>query len=111
MKAPKRTLIAAAVVLAFAASPAHAVLERMGPVSKAPSIGGFPTWFQDKTGVALEFCDLQTQAELDGGWCTLIAPGPVFPESFPSPFFIEHFYSDATNVLKDAATGFRATLT
>lgn len=111
MIAPKRTMISAALALAFAASPAHAVLERMGPVSKAPSIGGFPTWFQDTTGVTMEFCDLQSQAELDGGWCTLIAPGPTFPETFPSPFFIEHFYHDATNVLKDAANGFRATLT
>jgi len=109
---PKRSLISAAVVLAIAAAaPAHAVLERMGPISKAPTIGGFPAWFQDKTGIALEFCDLQTQAELDGGWCTLIAPGPVFPEAFPNNFFIEHFYSDATNVMNDPGNGFRARLT
>ena len=104
-------MISAAMALAFAANPAHAVLERMGPVSKAPSIGGFPTWFQDTTGVALEFCNPTSQAELDGGWCTLIPPGPTFPEAFPDPFFIEHFYYDATNVLKDAASGMNARLT
>lgn len=110
MKTPQRTMIAAAAVLALAAAPAHAVLERMGPVSKAPSIGGFPTWFQDKTGVALEFCDFKSQAELAGGWCTLIGAGLVFPETFPDPFFIEHFYFDATNVLNDAGNGLRARL-
>ncbi|MFL5277647.1 MAG: hypothetical protein ACJ79T_14310, partial [Myxococcales bacterium] len=51
--------------------PAHAALQRVGPVSNAPSIGGFPTWYQDKTGLALEFCDMLNQSELTGGWCLL----------------------------------------
>jgi hypothetical protein len=59
---PKLSSIALAAALAVAAVPAHAVLERMGPISKAPTIGGYPTWFQDKTGVAIEFCDLKSQA-------------------------------------------------
>src|SRR6478672_5698295 len=75
-------LLAAAVSMAFLA-PAHAVLERAGPVDNRATVGGFPAWFQDKTGLALEFCDLTSQSELDGGWCTLIPPGPIFPESFP----------------------------
>jgi len=37
--------------------PAHAALQRVGPVSNAPSIGGYQTYYQDKTGLALEFCD------------------------------------------------------
>ena len=47
-----------ALALAFAASSfsAHAVLERAGPVNIAPSVGGFPAWYQDTTGLALEFC-------------------------------------------------------
>lgn len=107
----KPTVIATAVALAMAASPAHAVLERMGPVDRSPTIGGFPAWFQDKTGITLEFCDPKTQAELDKGWCVLIPPGPVFPENFPNQYFNEHFYFDATNVLKDAGNGLRARLT
>jgi hypothetical protein len=109
MKA-KRTLIAAAVGLALSASPAFAVLQRMGPVDHSPSVGGFPSWFQDTTGVTMEFCDLKTQSELDGGWCVLIAPGPVFPESFPNNFFNEHFYYDADNTLLDPNSGFKARL-
>ena len=69
---PRRTLISAAVALAIAAGPAHAVLERLGPVDKSPTIGGFPAWAQDRTGITLDFCDLKSQAELDGGWCVLI---------------------------------------
>ncbi|MEJ8835376.1 Ig-like domain-containing protein [Ramlibacter sp. AN1133] len=108
---PKLSLIALAAALAVAAAPAHAVLERMGPISKAPTIGGYPAWFQDTTGVTMEFCDPQTQAELDLGWCVLIPPGPVFPESFPNQFFNEHFYYAATNVLLDTGNAFRARLT
>jgi len=108
---PKHSLIALAAALVVAAGPAHAVLERLGPISKAPTIGGFPSWFQDTTGVTMEFCDPKTQAELDLGWCVLIPPGPVFPENFPNNFFIEHFYFDATNTLLDPGQGMKAKLT
>jgi hypothetical protein len=108
---PKLSSIALAALFAVAAVPAHAVLERMGPVSKAPTIGGYPAWFQDTTGVTMEFCDPKTQAELDLGWCVLIPPGPVYPENFPNQFFNEHFYYAANNKLLDAATGFRGSLT
>jgi len=82
-----------ALVMLSVTFPAHAALTRMGPVSNAPSIGGFPTWYQDSTGLTLEFCDPLTQSEVDGGWC-LILPGDVksVPESFPTSFFDEHFY-------------------
>ena len=106
----RRNLIAAAALLAIATTPAWAVLERMGPVNNAPTVGGYPAWFQDKTGIAIEFCDVKTQAELDGGWCLLL-PGDVnIPEAFPSNFFDEHFYWAADNVLADAANGFNAKL-
>ena len=59
MVSNKRSLVAAAVLLALAA-PAQAVLERMGPINRAPTVGGFPSWYQDKTGITLEFCDLKT---------------------------------------------------
>ncbi|MGE5096669.1 MAG: cadherin-like domain-containing protein [Betaproteobacteria bacterium] len=104
-----RTLLAASISLALAA-PAHATLERMGPINYGPTVGGFPSWFQDKTGIALEFCDLQSQAELDGGWCTLLPPGPVYPESFPGNFFIEHFYADAVSTVKDTSAASKGKL-
>jgi hypothetical protein len=110
---PKRNLISAAVVLAIAAasaSPAYAVLERMGPIDKSPTVGGFPSWFQDKTGVTLEFCAPSTQAELDGGWCLLLTGDTTVPENFPTTFFDEHFYFAADNVLLEPNSGFRARL-
>ena len=82
MKA-KRTLIAVAAGLALSASPAFATLQRMGPIDHSPTVGGFPSWFQDTTGITMEFCDLKTQAELDGGWCVLIPPGPGLPGNLP----------------------------
>ncbi|MBI4322452.1 MAG: cadherin-like domain-containing protein [Chloroflexi bacterium] len=88
----------------------HAVLERTGPVSNAPSVGGYPTWYQDSTGLALEFCDPKNQAEVDGGWCLLL-PGdpPAVPEVFPAQFFDEHFWFAADAGLTPA-TGGRALL-
>jgi hypothetical protein len=61
---------ACAVGLALATSSfyAHAVLERAGPVSIDPTVGGFPAWYQDTTGLALEFCAPQKASE-DGVCC------------------------------------------
>ncbi|GAB3776971.1 hypothetical protein GCM10028796_55440 [Ramlibacter monticola] len=108
MVSPKRSLLSAAVLLALAASPAHAVLERMGPISKAPTVGGFPSWFQDKTGITLEFCDPLNASELNGGWCTVL--DGVLPENFPLNYGPEHFYYAAVNDMRDAGTGMRAKL-
>ena len=36
-------------------------LERVGPTSTA---NGFPLWYQDKSGLALEFCSPLNQAEI-----------------------------------------------
>ncbi|MFL5366494.1 MAG: hypothetical protein ACJ781_13555, partial [Myxococcales bacterium] len=91
--------------------PAHAALQRVGPVSNAPSIGGFPTWYQDKTGLALEFCDMLNQSELTGGWCLLLPPDvTTVPETFPTNFFDEHFYFAADAAL-DTAQGNKVKLT
>jgi hypothetical protein len=106
--------VSAAVLLAMAAAaPAQAGLERVGPVIPSavkPSVGGFPSWYQDKTGVTLEFCDPTTTGEVDGGWCLLLPGDVVIPEVFPTNFFDEHFYYAADNVLADPATGFNAKL-
>jgi len=69
--------LAAMAVLLPAAHNANAALERMGPINTSPTVGGFPSWFQDKTGLTMEFCDLTNQSELQGGWCTLIPPTPA----------------------------------
>ena len=92
--------VALALALAGSSFSAHAVLDRAGPVSIAPSDGGFPSWYQDTTGIAMQFCGPKNDAELAGGWCLLL-PGTVaaVPEVFPSNFFIEHFYFAATAVM------------
>lgn len=64
-------------------------LERVGPTSPT---NGYPTWYQDKTGVTLEFCQPQSAAELEGGWCLLLPGDTTAPETFPAPFADEHFY-------------------
>jgi len=97
----RRYLAIAAFILAalMAAAPmAFAQLERMGPIDTA---NGYPTWFQDKTGLAVEFCSPLNASELAGGWCLLLPGDTTAPEVFPSPFFDEHFYWDA-----DAAFNF-----
>src|SRR5689334_4135042 len=86
-------------LLYIAAVPvAQAALQRVGPVN--PTFG-YPTWYQDKTGLTLEFCSPTNAAELSGGWCLILPPVapatlPVAPEVFPNQFFNEHFYSNAT---------------
>src|SRR3954447_7228331 len=85
----------ASVLFALAAVPlAFGALERVGPVDNSGPGGGYPAWYQDKTGLTLDFCSPTNQAEVDGGWCVLLPPDvPNPPESFPNKFFDEHFYS------------------
>ncbi|MFL5290455.1 MAG: hypothetical protein ACJ79U_02965, partial [Myxococcales bacterium] len=91
-------------VLAFT-SPVHAALERVGPINPDPKVGSFPAWYQDKTGLAIEFCAPSTQAEVDGGYCNVLT-GDVFPpEVFPTNFFDEHFYFAAGADLTPASGG------
>ena len=53
---------------------AHAALERVGPVNPAT---GYPDWYQDRTGLMLDFCGPASDlAEYAGGWCLLL-PGDV----------------------------------
>ena len=77
------------LLLVLGAAPAFAQLERVGPVAPA---NGYPAWYQDKTGLALEFCQPLNQAELDGGWCLLLPADTTAPEVFPTSFSEEHFY-------------------
>jgi hypothetical protein len=81
------------LLLATVAVPAaHAQLQRVGPVDLK---NGYPAWYQDKTGIALEFCTPVNQAELNNGWCTILpadVPTGATPEVFPGNFSEEHFY-------------------
>jgi len=84
------TFLAAAIVpAAFGQG-----LERVGPVANNPGGNGYPAWYQDKTGVTLDFCSPTDQRELAEGWCVLLAPDLPngVPETFPNNFFDEHFY-------------------
>lgn len=72
---------------------AYAALERVGPVTAAT--GGYPAWYQDKTGLAMEFCTPINQAELNDGWCTILpadVPTGAAPETPFTNFSEEHFY-------------------
>jgi hypothetical protein len=92
----------AALITAAVASPAYAVLERVGPNNPDPRVGNFPAWYQDTTGMALEFCDPLNQSELDGGWCVLLPGDAIIPEAFPTNFFDEHFYYDSVATMTTA---------
>ena len=105
MKPQKMKLIAAMVSMACSL-PTLAALERVGPTSNAPSIGGFPSWYQDSTGLTLEFCAPQNAAEVAGGWCLLLpADVPTAPESFPNAYADEHFFFAADSGLRFANGG------
>ena len=107
----KKTMVAsvAAVVLA---QPALAVLQRQGPVDPAH---GFPAWFQDRNGVALEVCSINSPdaiglAVVNAGLCAIVnVPAPngvsVAPEVFPTNFSTEHFYTLASASLAPAGQG------
>jgi len=91
-------MLLAACLLAPAA--ARAELGRVGPTNAAI---GFPLWYQDTTGITLEFCSPTTQVELNGGYC-LALPIATTPEVFPTNFSDEHFYFAADAVV-DFANG------
>jgi len=84
--------IALAATLALGPGSAGAELARVGPINSA---NGYPQWYQDKSGVTMDFCQNATQAELSGGWCVLLPadiPSGTAPEVFPSNFGEEHFF-------------------
>ncbi len=91
------------MVAAVMAVPAQAVLQRTGPVEPSH---GFPKWYQDATGLALEFCAPTTASDLVAGLCAVlpgIAPDGLdpnnLPEVFPGNFSLEHFYYLLTTTL------------
>jgi hypothetical protein len=106
----RHALSSLTAVLVLAAAPdARGALERVGPVNPDPRVGSYPAWYQDATGLALEFCDPLNQAEVDGGWCLLLPGDVAIPEAFPGNFFDEHFYF-AADASMTPATGGKALL-
>lgn len=93
------------------ATNSQAVLFRVGPSNvPSPPGNGFPLWYQDNNGLALDLC-LPNAAELAAGICLItpdILPNPTQPISFPTNFPDEAFYWNATNVMD--VPGGRATL-
>lgn len=116
MRAGLTRAVLAAAFAATTASAAFAQLNRTGPVGPL----GYPEWYQDKSGLTLEFCDNRTQAELEGGWCVLLPPdlpSGAAPESrtgSPVNFADEHFYylvnAGAAGVAAQAAQPFKVSL-
>ena len=108
MKTFKLSTLALSLSAALLAPSAHAVLERVGPTVQA---NGYPAWYQDTTGLSLEFCTPLNQGELDGGYCLLLpANVPAVPEVFPGNFFDEHFFW-AAGALMTTAGSAKASLT
>lgn len=107
MRALNPTKISLALLLAFGVGSAQAELLRVGPTSQ---VNGYPQWYQDPSGVVLEFCQPTTQAELDGGHCLLLPGDATLPEVFPENFADEHFYW-AGGALVNTANGGGGSLT
>jgi len=99
------TALALALLLAGLSVPAGAELARVGPVNPA---NGYPQWYQDSTGLALDLC-LPDAIDLAAGNCLLL-PADVAsaPETFPNPFADEHFWFAADAALP--ISGGQATL-
>ena len=95
-----RTLVLSIAAIGLAPS-AYAVLQRVGPVDPAH---GFPAWYQDRNGIALELCTINSPDPtisallVNSGQCAIVnAPVPIGiqagPEVFPDNFATEHFYT------------------
>lgn len=84
---------------------ANVGLQRVGPIDPQ---NGFPQWYQDKTGLALELLTPKSLAELTAGYDVLLPTDTVYPEVFPTSWFVEHFYYMARNIMNvpvSAGTG------
>ena len=105
------TVVAGAVAM-LAPVPSLAVLQRAGPVSAETF--GYPAWYQDRNGVALELCTINSTDALandlliNSGQCAIVnAPPPngiqVGPENLQTLNFAgEHFYTLASGAMNPA---------
>ncbi len=102
---PMAWVFALPLFLASLSAPAIAELARNGPVDPA---NGYPQWFQDATGLALDLC-LPDQTDLNAGNCLLLpadVPSGTAPETFPTNFADEHFwYAANANLATNGGRG------
>ena len=104
--------LTAAAAFATAVTPqlAHAVLQREGPVDPSH---GFPAWYQDRNGIALELCTINNPDPtisallVNSGQCAVANAAPpngiqAGPEAFPNNFATEHFYTLVSGKLATA---------
>jgi hypothetical protein len=116
MRRPSRPWILLAAVLGLAAilSPRQAYAQAQGLASVGPTDpgNGFPQFYQDKTGVALEPCIANLAA---GDPCAIAAgvPFPTLPVVFPTNFPDEWFYWTGNARIRPlvGSNSFRADLT
>ncbi len=93
-----QVVLAAFLVVVTAAPAAYAQLQRVGPVD--PANGGYPAWYQDKTGLTMDFGLPLNQSELNGGWLLILPanlPTGAVPEVPFTNYSGEHFYWNATS--------------
>ena len=96
-----RNSVVAALAAMTLAQPAQAVLQRVGPVDPAT---GYPAWYQDANGLAVELCSPTTQADLVAGICFVTpAEVPALPEVMPTNWSQEHFYYYTSAVMTMAS--------
>ena len=80
-----------ATALAVLSLAAHADLARVGPRNiPSPAGNGFPLWYQDLNGLALDLClpNASDPGNLQMANCLLTAPQPyTFPTLFPDESF------------------------
>lgn len=99
----RRIVACAGFIALFLLAPfAMADLYRVGPVDPA---NGYPRWYQDATGLALNLC-VPNAAELSSGSCLIFAadlPNPSQPVRFPDNFLDEHFWYNLNTSVPTAA--------
>ena len=96
--------IAAAVAAIGLAQPALAVLDSVGPVDP---VHGYPQWYMDRNGLALELCVNSNATVLAAGGCVILPAAPpdgvqTVPEVFPTNWAMEHFYTLASAKITSA---------
>ena len=95
---------AAAIAALGMVQPALAVLDSVGPIDP---VHGYPAWYMDRNGLALELCVNTNATVLAAGGCVIVSAAPpggvlTVPEIMPSNWAMEHFYALATMVLTTA---------
>lgn len=86
-----RRWLAIAYALASIGNQSDAGLVAYGPMNSA----GFPAWFQDQTGLKLDFGLVLSQNELDKGYMLITSSNLPFgtaPERYPDNFARDHYY-------------------